>query len=77
MRSQIMTSLNLGEEMGWWWVVLLLTLALEVVDVAREWPMHHAPITAEACWESCGWSGLGMQTWSAEQCVCADAGGEP
>lgn len=72
-----MTSLDLGEGelvLDWRVLLLVLTLLLEVVDVAREWPRHHDPITAEACWESCGWSGLGMQAWSAEQCVCADAG---
>lgn len=74
MRSSVATAVELGDLQRWAAVALLLaTLALKVVDVAREWPRQRPPITADECDDLCARSGLGVQVWTYDGCTCQGA----
>lgn len=74
MAAPYSTTMNIGELKGWVLVAFLgLTLALEVVDIARgrsALPHVPEPIGALDCWEVCGWGGADVQTWTRDRCEC-------
>lgn len=68
------TVLELGDVQRWLAVLLLVaTLALEILDLLREWPTRPPPITADECLDLCWRSGVGVQAWTWDGCTCQGA----
>lgn len=71
MRASIATTLDVSTMQRWAAVVTLLaTLALEIVDVLRDWP---DPVPMGDCVDLCALAGTSVAAWTRDGCTCAGA----